>query len=86
MQDEHPGTGGNGDASLVTMRSGSKAEVSGIRAGCKARSRLASLGLMPGSILQVIANPGVGPLLLSVGDSRIMVERGVASKVQVQAI
>ena len=72
--------------SLHYLRSGARAEVRTIAAGRKARCRLASLGLIQGSILQVIANPGIGPLLLSVGDSRLMVERGIAAKVLVQAV
>lgn len=70
--------------SLTNLKSGERAEVSGISAGAKARVRLASLGLIPGSRLQVVANSGVGPLLLSVGESRLMVERGVAEKVEVR--
>lgn len=73
-----------GQTALASLRSGSRAEVHIIRAGGKARCRLASLGLFPGCQLQVVANPGFGPLLLSVGESRLMVERGVAEKVHVQ--
>ena len=71
--------------SLDTLRPGQRARVACIGAGNKARCRLAALGLLPGSPLEVVANAGVGPLLLSVGDSRLMVERGIAAKVQVQA-
>jgi ferrous iron transport protein A len=70
--------------SLTQLKSGERAEVSGVFAGAKARVRLASLGLIPGSTLHVVANSGVGPLLLSVGESRLMVERGVAEKVEVR--
>ena len=72
--------------SLHRMRSGTWAEVRGIRAGGRARCRLASLGLIPGSLLLVVANPGIGPLLLSVGESRLMVERGIAAKLFVQQV
>lgn len=74
------------NAGLNTLRSGATAQVCGVRAGCKARTRLASLGLIPGSMLHVVANPGFGPLLLSVGDSRLMVERGIAEKVLVRLL
>jgi len=77
---------GNGDSMLSSMRSGARAAVSGILAGAQARCRLASLGLIPGSQLMVIANPGIGPLLLCVGESRLMVERGIAAKVLVQPV
>lgn len=77
---------GDNCGQLTRLRPGSKAEVCSVTTGCKARYRLASLGLIPGSVLQVVANAGIGPLLLSVGESRLMVERGVAEKVQVQVI
>ncbi len=77
---------GSNGAPLNSLRPGTIAEVSGIHAGCKARCRLASLGLIPGSRLHVVANPGIGPLLLSVDESRLMVERGIAAKVLVQLI
>ncbi len=77
---------GNGNGCLASLKPGSTAEVCGVQAGCKARCRLASLGLIPGSRLRVVANPGFGPLLLSVGESRLMVERGVAGKVLVQQL
>lgn len=71
---------------LNSLRSGTRAQVHGITTGRKARCRLAALGLLPGSRLQVVANTGIGPLLLSVGDSRLMVERGIAAKVVVQPV
>lgn len=76
----------DGNGSLHTLKNGARAEVSGIAAGAKARSRLASLGLIQGAVLQVITNPGFGPLLLCVGESRLMVERGIAAKVLVQQV
>ena len=79
-------TSGNDSSALNCLKSGSRAEVVGICAGCRARTRLASLGLIPGSLLHVVANPGVGPLLLSVGESRLMVERGIATKVLVEQV
>jgi ferrous iron transport protein A len=69
---------------LTHLRAGDTAEVSCVDAGHKARYRLASLGLIPGSVLQVVASAGAGPMLLSVGESRIMLERGVAEKVRIR--
>lgn len=70
---------------LSHLRAGDTAEVSCVEAGHKARYRLASLGLIPGSVLQVVASAGAGPMLLSVGESRIMLERGVAEKVHIRS-
>ncbi len=72
-----------GRAALAALRAGDAAVVDDVEAGCKARCRLAALGLIPGSRLMVVASAGAGPMLLSVGESRIMVERGVAEKVRV---
>lgn len=76
----------NVDCALHSFCPGSKVEVCGLNCGCKARTRLASLGLIPGSRVHVVANPGIGPLLLSVGESRLMVERNIARKVLVQQV
>ncbi|MDK2954586.1 MAG: ferrous iron transport protein [Desulfovibrionales bacterium] len=69
---------------LSNLDVGQEAEVFGIDAGRKARCRLASLGLIPGSRLRVVANCRYGPMLLSLGETRLMVERGVAAKVLVR--
>ena len=68
---------------LTKLKAGQRAEVCFVAAGRKARCRLASLGLIPGTALSVVANPGIGPVLLSVGESRLALERGVAEKVEV---
>ena len=72
------------DLALDGLISGGHAEVCSVCAGAKARTRLASLGLIPGTKLQVVTNSGMGPLLLSLGESRLILERGVAAKVMVQ--
>jgi ferrous iron transport protein A len=69
---------------LTTLAPGQEAEVTGVDAGRKARCRLASLGLIPGSRLRVVANARFGPMLLSLGETRLMLERGVAAKVLVR--
>jgi ferrous iron transport protein A len=68
---------------LTRLRPGDRGAVAEVLAGCKARCRLASLGLVPGCSFQVVANAGRGPLLLRVGESRVMVERNVANKVRI---
>jgi ferrous iron transport protein A len=69
---------------LSNLDVGQEAEVFGVDAGRKARCRLASLGLIPGSKLRVVANCRYGPMLLSLGETRLMVERGVATKVLIK--
>ncbi len=82
-QAAHALRGGGGFPRLADLTSGQEAEVSGVDAGRKARCRLASLGLIPGSRLRVAASARFGPMLLSLGETRLMLERGVAAKVLV---
>jgi ferrous iron transport protein A len=71
-----------GPRTLKTVLAGEKAFIVGIDAGCKVQSRLESLGLLPGVEVDVLANGG-GPMLVSVGQGRVMVEAGIASRVLV---
>lgn len=70
---EHPKT-------LQSISAGESALVIAIDGGRKASARLEDLGILPGVMISVLANAH-GPLLVSVGESRVMVERGVAGKV-----
>lgn len=45
--------------------------------------RLNQMGFHAGSRVKVMRNDGPGPILLAVGDSRIALGRGIASKVMV---
>ncbi len=67
---------------LRTIAAGETAFVVAVDAGVKARTRLESLGIIPGVEVEVFNN-GRGPLIVSVGEGRIMVERGIAEKVLV---
>jgi ferrous iron transport protein A len=67
---------------LTSVTVGETAFILAVEAGQKARTRLESMGLIPGTEVDVLNNGG-GPLIVSVGEGRIMVERGIASKVLV---
>ncbi|MUM78685.1 ferrous iron transport protein A [Pseudodesulfovibrio sp. F-1] len=67
---------------LAGVPDGESVFVLAVDAGGKARARLESMGIIPGIEVDVLTNGG-GPLLVSVGEGRIMVERGVADKVLV---
>ena len=43
--------------------------------------RLESMGIIPGAELDVISNESGTPLLVAIGDSRLMVDRAVAEQV-----
>ncbi len=74
---------GNVFCSLDRVNNGKVALVVGIDAGRRATSRLESMGLLPGTEVSVLTNNMTGPMLVAVGEGRIMVERGIASKVLV---
>lgn len=67
---------------LKSVLVGENGFVVAIAAGRKARTRLESLGIIPGVEVDVLNN-GNGPMIVSVGESRVMVERGIAEKVLV---
>ncbi|MCK9241356.1 FeoA family protein [Desulfocurvus sp.] len=71
-----------GPRTLKTVHTGEKAFIVGIDAGSRVLARLESLGLLPGVEVDVLAN-GSGPMLVSVGQGRVVVEAGIASKVLV---
>lgn len=72
-----------GSRSLDLICTGETAFVIGLEAGHRATARLESLGIIPGTEISVLTNNRHGPLLVAVGQGRVMVERGIASKVLV---
>ncbi|MCM0756527.1 ferrous iron transport protein A [Desulfovibrio aminophilus] len=67
---------------LRNLGPGESALVIAIDGGRMATMRLEDLGILPGVEISVLAN-AAGPLLVSVGESRVIVERGIADKVRV---
>ena len=67
---------------LKGARAGQCVFVVAIDAGAKAKTRLESMGIIPGIEVDILSNSH-GPMLVSVGESRVMVERGIAEKVLV---
>lgn len=72
----------NAAKTLKAVAAGDSAFIIAVEAGRKARTRLESMGLIPGTEVDVLNNGG-GPMIVSVGEGRIMVERGIAEKVLV---
>lgn len=69
-----------GEKTLQSLAAGENAFVVAVAAGFKARTRLESMGIIPGACVDVVANSN-GPMIVSVGEGRVMVERGIAEKV-----
>ena len=68
---------------LTNIKEGVKAKLQSIHGGRQLRTRLAALGLLPGTEIEVIQNSGKGPFVVSVKGSRIVIGRGMASRVEV---
>jgi len=70
---------------LNMLSPGQKAVISEITGGEKVRRRLLDLGLNKGSVIYVIQN-NMGPIILALGDTRLVLGFGVAQKVKVEEI
>lgn len=70
---------------LETAATGRSLRVSDVRGGREVRSRLATMGLLPGVVLQVVVRgPLGGPVLVEVDGTRLALGRGLASQVLVE--
>ncbi len=71
---------------LSSLRPGERGVVVSIGGGVRARSKLVAMGLMPGAVVQVIEAYGRGPIIFTVGSTRLAMGRGLASRVLVRKI
>jgi Fe2+ transport system protein FeoA len=69
---------------LSSIHEGRRAILKKITGGRQLRGRLAALGLLPGTELEVVQNSGHGPFVVSVRGSRIVIGRGMASRIEVE--
>jgi Fe2+ transport system protein FeoA len=65
------------------VRAGTRVQVRGVGAGNALKARLAAMGLLPGSELRVVRNHMHGPLIVQVKESRLVIGRGMALKIDV---
>lgn len=68
---------------LSLIDTGCKARLHAVCAGRGLTARLASMGLVPGTELEVISNNSKGPLVVSVGNTRLVLGRGMVNKILV---
>lgn len=69
---------------LTMVHEGTRAVLRSIEGGRQMRGRLAALGLLPGTELEVIQNSGKGPFIVGVRGSRIVIGRGMAAQIEVE--
>ncbi|MBW2568093.1 MAG: ferrous iron transport protein A [Deltaproteobacteria bacterium] len=55
-----------------------------IDGGRGVRSKLYSMGLVPGITLKILSRNGSGPVMIAVRDSKLAIGRGIAEKIIVE--
>ena len=69
---------------LSEVEPGKTASVIGVESCGRLMGRLASMGLLPGSLVTVLASPPGGAVMISVKGDTLCLGRGMADKVLVQ--
>ena len=69
---------------LTNLNEGARAILRSVEGGRQLRGRLAALGLLPGTELEVVQNSGRGPFVVAVKGSRIVIGRGMAARIAVE--
>jgi ferrous iron transport protein A len=69
---------------LTMVSEGTEVVLREILGGMGIRRRLTDMGLRPGSRLRIISNSHGGPFVIGVGETKIMVGRGMAQKIMVE--
>ncbi len=57
-----------------------------VRAGRRLRHRLSNLGLVPGTVVEIVQCMSCGHVILAVGDARLALGRGATHKVLVEPL
>ena len=70
---------------LIDLKEEEQAVISSINGGWQASKRLADLGLTPGVEIKVIKKLFSGPIEIEVRGSRLVLGRGIASKILINA-
>ena len=69
---------------LSMVDQGEEVTVAHINGGRGMKSKLYSMGLVPGAAFTVLSRNGGGPVMLRVKDSRLAIGRGIAQKIIVE--
>ena len=69
---------------LSTLSAGQSARIIALASGAEFRNRMTSMGLHPGAEVRVLrSSGGRGPMMVSTGESRLMLGRGMTEKILV---
>lgn len=67
---------------LTELKPGEKAQILDLSKGERAKRRMVDLGLIPGTVIEMIAyHPFGGPVLIKVGCSHVALGRGLANSI-----
>jgi ferrous iron transport protein A len=69
---------------LSFLKRGKIGIVKEINGGIKIRRRLTEMGIFRGSVIRVIKNDFGGPLIVSIGEERLALGRGISFKIMVE--
>lgn len=72
--------------SLINLEENQNAIIVSIEAGSRATKRLADLGLTPNTLIKLLKKTFFGPLEIEVRGSKLVLGRGIASKIIVKLI
>lgn len=76
----------NGVLPLGFLQTGRDAVVSDLAGGRSMRQRLTDMGVVRGTKVKVVKNDVGGPLIISIGEGRLAVGRGIALKIMVELV
>ena len=69
---------------LTHIETGSKVLVHDLNAGHRFRHHMAEMGIFPGAMIKILKKDNRGPLLVQIGNSRLMLGRRMAQKITVR--
>lgn len=69
---------------LSKVTSGQQVELVRVESGQAMQSRLAAMGLVPGTCFKVIRNDSRGPCVLGLKGTRLVLGRGMAERIEVR--
>lgn len=77
----------NCERPLSTVKAGETVKLTSIHSGKKLKKRLVDLGLVAGTVIQVINSDGTGRMIIGVRhESRLALGHGMASKIMVSCV
>ena len=69
---------------LSKVKPGERVKFVTVTGGRRLQARLAAMGMIPGVELEVICNNFQGPFIVAIRNSRVMIGRGMAQKIEVE--